>query len=397
MSVVRYVDRYSSLATEQEWEDAVNQETQRLVIPDDHVFARNRIGQVELPRPLIDGCIKALKDVHKPSLYTAARKFYESTSGTGPSHEEYSDSDARTFLAAAMPQVYASMIPVLKELRKRLGESWSPRTICDVGLGPGTSASAFIEVFGQRTIDIIRSNEAMKDLTRQITGVETSRIKSQYDVIMAPHVLGDVKGRPHDRDILVNDLWSRTADSGILILLERGNPQGYEHIVRARELILRASPSSEMSLDNASVEAHVIAPCPHDNKCPLHIRRHIPERRQWCHFKQRLQRPEFLQSVKRAKENTEVVSYIYVVLRKSKRPEGGDIANDAYSWPRMTMPPLKRHKHVLLDVCAPGGMERHTVPRSQGREEYYFARKSHWGDLLPFRGKSIQDGRVLKV
>jgi ribosomal protein RSM22 (predicted rRNA methylase) len=37
--------------------------------------------------------------------------------------------------------------------------------------------------------------------------------------------------------------------------------------------------------------AHVVAPCPHDGRCPLSG----PGAKAWCHFGARFQRPAFMQ------------------------------------------------------------------------------------------------------
>ena len=53
-------------------------------------------------------------------------------------------------------------------------------------------------------------------------------------------------------------------------------------------------------------------------------------------------------------------------------------------WPRLVLPPLKRGGHVLLDACCPTtNIERFTVAKSMGKQEYYDARKSRWGDAFP--------------
>ncbi|KAH8918307.1 Rsm22-domain-containing protein [Atractiella rhizophila] len=57
-------------------------------------------------------------------------------------------------------------------------------------------------------------------------------------------------------------------------------------------------------------------------------------------------------------------------------------------WPRLISPPLKRSGHVAMHVCASSGwLEDQVIPRSQGRQAYYDARKSHWGDAFPHRPK----------
>ncbi|KAJ6623097.1 mitochondrial small ribosomal subunit Rsm22-domain-containing protein [Mycena sp. CBHHK59/15] len=62
---------------------------------------------------------------------------------------------------------------------------------------------------------------------------------------------------------------------------------------------------------------------------------------------------------------------------------------EAYGWPRLIFPPLKKSGHVILDACTPEGkIMRMTVPRSQGKQPFYDARKSSWGDLFPHAPKN---------
>jgi len=61
----------------------------------------------------------------------------------------------------------------------------------------------------------------------------------------------------------------------------------------------------------------------------------------------------------------------------------------AYSWPRLIAAPLKNPGHIILDVCSPlsvreprePSLERLTITKAQGKQAYYDARKSQWGDL----------------
>jgi ribosomal protein RSM22 (predicted rRNA methylase) len=67
---------------------------------------------------------------------------------------------------------------------------------------------------------------------------------------------------------------------------------------------------------------------------------------------------------------------------------------EAYSWPRLVFPPLKRSGHVILDSCtSQGKIMRLTIPKSQGKQEYYDARKSSWGDLFPHEPKNTPQER----
>ncbi|THH19690.1 hypothetical protein EW146_g1524 [Bondarzewia mesenterica] len=62
---------------------------------------------------------------------------------------------------------------------------------------------------------------------------------------------------------------------------------------------------------------------------------------------------------------------------------------EAYHWPRLVFPPMKRSGHIILDCCTPEGkIMRLTVPKSQGKQPYYDARKSDWGDIFPHDPKN---------
>lgn len=187
-----------------------------------------------------------------------------------------------------------------------------------------------------------------------------------------------------------------------------------------------------------------------------------------CGFSQRLQRPSFIRLTKHSTVGHEDIGYSYVVVQRGARParpssKSGrigatgkreldkkaesqtimkelrlhdennvgemppdaphavelsnplrvlldyelqtELRKEAYSWPRLVFPPLKKSGHIILDACTPEGtssihpiaMNAHnfkgkimrlTVPRSQGKQPYYDARKSSWGDLFPHDPKN---------
>jgi len=67
---------------------------------------------------------------------------------------------------------------------------------------------------------------------------------------------------------------------------------------------------------------------------------------------------------------------------------------EAFGWPRLVFPPMKRSGHVILDSCTPEGkVMRITIPKSQGKQPYYDARKSSWGDMFPHEPKNAPQER----
>ncbi len=88
------------------------------------------------------------------------------------------------------------------------------------------------------------------------------------------------------------------------------------------------------------------------------------------------------------------------------------LRQEAFQWPRLVFPPLKRPGHIILDSCTAEGMShfaasrtlmtrasgkimRLTIPKSQGKQPYYDARKSNWGDIFPHPPKNSPQVRSL--
>ncbi|KAG6865333.1 hypothetical protein C0991_003433 [Blastosporella zonata] len=62
---------------------------------------------------------------------------------------------------------------------------------------------------------------------------------------------------------------------------------------------------------------------------------------------------------------------------------------ESYNWPRLVFTPMKKSGHIILDGCTPDAkIMRMTIPKSQGKQEYYDARKASWGDMFPHPPKN---------
>ncbi|KAK9449643.1 mitochondrial small ribosomal subunit Rsm22-domain-containing protein [Limtongia smithiae] len=225
------------------------------------------------------------------------------------------------------------------------------------------------------------------------------------------------------------------------------HPEGYEKAFTARadadDVFILDNVDSTTGANDDDIAAFtsllnpappglkVLAPCPHHRHCPLQLR-HLDEqykRKQWCHFPQMMQKPGWLSDLKRGKrlatpwgvdskklnragkgravasKNYEIAQVSYLVVQRdfdsehdsttadsaTLAPPDEDSAARALSlrWPRMIDQPIKRDKHVTLDLCtAHGFIERWTVTKTFGRQEYHDARKASWGDLWALDAKT---------
>ena len=403
-----------------------------------------------------------------------------------PSHSDMGNIEADTYIAAVQPGTYASVMGTLVEVRRRLGSSWVEHilqkkggSVLDAGSG-GVGILAWHEVLkadwarmreesettlqgeaplGKATVltgsntlrhrasQMLENTTFIPRLPDAVTtegDVNTEQPRKLYDLIIAPHTLWPLK-QEYLRKEQVQKYWSLlNPKGGVLILIEKGLPRGFEVIAGARDLLLQrhiASPGS--TTVEASVEEQtsmpnedtrfsqkdtgmIIAPCTNHSPCPMYQSPGISlGRKDFCFFSQRYIRPPYLQRILNATDrNHEDVQYSYIAVQRGRDqrqalydPNGkGIIQNEAsttqafegYEWqpgsdsepiteadvnpltlPRLILPALKRRGHIIMDVCTPAGtLERWTVPRSYSKQAFRDARKVRWGDLWALGAKT---------
>ncbi|KAF9351354.1 37S ribosomal protein S22 [Mortierella sp. AD094] len=461
-------------------------------------YARKRIGQVEMPNDIQDAIRTVLSEYDKSLIRTDALRLYGSLRSTGaleddnslelptkrlksgsgdmttkgdkpiPAHIlEYGHRESTAYIAAMAPTSYSAIKNVLEEVNSRVPDL-QIKTFMDFGTGPGTGIWAANEVWKtplqytgiDASLAMLETAEEILDvLSSKGTPIQNVTFKpflshgsqaAKHDIVMSAFTLSEIT-TPALRKSTLEHLWGTTND--MLILIDRGTPSGFKILAEAREQILgldadriKTKPKYD-DFGNILPEeeppkreaAHVLAPCPHDKVCPMYAS--LARDSQWCHFSQKVQRPDFLRKTKHSKDNYEDSKYTYVVLRKGARPvftpppptstivessqpqsiepanvsteseEGSstkrkkykklpppppvtydnpeDMFAASHAWSRIVVPPLKKDGHVVMDTCAANGyLERIIIPKSQGKIPYRDARKAMWGDLFPHAPKN---------
>ncbi|KAF3045467.1 37S ribosomal protein S22 [Didymella heteroderae] len=421
-----------------------------------------------------------------------------------PSQGEMGNIEADAYMAAVQPGTYASVMSALVEVRRRLGTPWMEHmlakkggTILDAGSG-GVGVLAWQEILraewdskqemseegavekptseeaqakesieaaptGKATVlassDTLRHRASrllenttfIPRLPEHITPQDeanTAQPRKVYDVIIAPHTLWPLK-QEYLRKDQISKYWSLlNPNGGVLILIEKGLPRGFEVIAAARSQLLErhiSSPNSteietplEEQVSRPEEETRftnketgmIIAPCTNHSACPMYqTPGKSPGRKDFCFFTQRYIRPPYLQRILNAKDrNHEDVQFSYLAVQRGRdqrlpehdlvgrgvrqgkestdaaftgheffanpeNPEEPELVtpNDInpLALPRMVLPALKRRGHIILDVCTPAGtLERWTVPRSFSKQAFRDAKKSRWGDLWALGAKT---------
>jgi ribosomal protein RSM22 (predicted rRNA methylase) len=390
--------------------------------------------------------------------------------------------EANAYISVLWPSTYAAVTAVLTETRKRLGSQWlrdlfaqkGGPSVLDAG-GGGVGVLAWRDIvtaewkamhssdaspppapLGRSTVlsgaKTLRSHAAsllenttflprLPDYVHIRDGPTMSddrpaSQRKQFDVIIAPHTLWCLQ-EDWQRKHQVQNLWSLlNPNGGVLLLVEKGVPRGFEVIAGARELLRSQhiisveSPGpqspAEAPIDDSQqvrkVKGMIIAPCTNHSPCPMYTIPGVSRgRKNYCSFQQRYIRPHFLQRILGATatgRSHDDVDFAYISVRKGRDlqdtstagekvlqgatatgaafegheeaslPEETALVN-SLALPRIVLPPLKRPGHVTIDLCTPAGkIDRWTIPKSFSKTAYRDARKANWGDLWALGAKT---------
>ncbi|KAF8831907.1 hypothetical protein HHX47_DHR1001279 [Lentinula edodes] len=366
----------------------------------------------------------------------------------------HSDRDGTAFASIALPAHYSAIRAVLTHVKHRLRPDWIVSKVIDWGAATGSGLWASAHTF-QQGVDVSQDMEGLKISD---TSLQTYIAIDKRDGLVT---IGKRLLRDLEKDTLTV-IWQRAFHDDNKMARSLG-----EDTIALSAFNLTSLPTNiaRKSLVKEMWESGAHTLCPHDGECPL---LHPGTTQLACGFSQRLQRPSFIRLTKHSNVGHEDIGYSYVVIQRGARPvrpssKSGrigatgkreldrkaesqtimkelrlhdennvgemppdaphavelsnplrvpldyelqtELRKEAYSWPRLVFPPLKKSGHIILDACTPEGTSsirpialnahnfkgkimRLTVPRSQGKQPYYDARKSSWGDLFPHEPKN---------
>ena len=315
----------------------------------------------DLPAELkaaLDGRLRGFSRTDAAGRAASISKTYRDGGGSGAIRIE---ADALAYALSRMPATYAAVTASLNALIE-IRPDFAPDSLLDVGAGPGTATWAAAETFPSlQGFVLLDANDALRTLALSLfsdsfrlrdLAYERGEARSALakadtaDLVIASYMIGEIGAA--EQKALAELMWQKTGDT--LLVVEPGTPAGYARIIALRERLIAEG-------------AHVVAPCPHDGKCPLAA----PD---WCHFTQRLQRSRAHKQIKSAELPYEDEKFAYVALTRTpvaKRPA------------RVLAQPEVTKAAVVTKLCTTGGLVLATVPR-RDKAAYQQARKQRWGE-----------------
>ncbi len=277
--------------------------------------------------------------------------------------------DAMAYLALRVPATYAQFYGVFAATQEVI-PSWQPKTLLDIGGGPGTAIWAAQNVWssleqatsidrdanlttaGKQIVDSAEIPVAidwrLEDLRRGLPADKT------YDIVVIGNVLNEL--HPSEGEKLLGQAFN--VCSGVLFIVEPGTPFGSGIVVSTAKKLHKVSHLIAPYIDNSLITSEDF----------------------WLHFSQRFIRPEFSRRIRQRMRDTSLMAsdwedakYSYAAISK--------IPQEVSGWGRVIGPAKSQKGFIEIPVLKKESIETMRVMKRE-KERYAVAKELRWGDLL---------------
>jgi len=316
---------------------------------------------MDIPQELKDAIEKIITGTKHKNIIEESQvisKKYRENDGNGKKLVT-KQSEAVAYSISRMPAtycaVYSSFSKIFRNYNKEI------KTVLDVGAGTGAATWAICDFIKPHKITCLERENAMRDIGCQlmsniIENVEwkefdliSDNINEKADLVVTSYVINELS--KENRIKAIEKMWEATND--LLVIIEPGTPEGFKHIIEARELLL-------------SKNAKIVAPCSHNGKCPINIKE------DWCSFYVRVSRSGIQRQAKKGELGYEDEKFSYIAFSKTPVVEG---------IPRILRHPQINSGYIKVKLCTPNGIEEKTYSKKDG-EVYKKIRKLDAGDTI---------------
>jgi len=266
------------------------------------------------------------------------------------------------YVLSRMPATFAVASVVIQELCRHVPLE-KRQSFLDLGTGTGAVLWALLNAgLDLKCITALDQDQGMLEIAQALMryhsrfpkqsvqwiqkNLHQSLDLAHHDVVTLSYALIE----QHERTVILDKMWALATQA--LIIIEPGTMKGFANILFARDYFIQKG-------------GLIVAPCSHSSVCPM-------KNNNWCHFDERIERTSWQRSLKNASLGYEDEAYSYLIVTKFPVNNEGQ---------RILSPPLKRSGHVMLELCAPGEINKVTVTRKQ-KANYLLAKKKKWGDVI---------------
>lgn len=279
--------------------------------------------------------------------------------------------DALAYMALRFPATYAQISGAFMQIKERI-PAWNPRTLLDVGCGPGTAILAARALFPSlEHVTGVDQVEYFISLAKELAYVAEPTLKvawqrdtvsrwidtpdtERYDVIVVANVMNELPGILKTR--LLEKLDRLCA--GMMVIVEPGTSHGVMLIERFAKSFVGKRTLVAPYIDNSFV---------HDEHT-------------WIHFSQRFQRPDFLRRLRQSMRESDLMAsdfedatYSYVAC--------GTVPDQKPLW-GISIGNVEKYKgYLLVPILTRDGIIRARVLK-RNKDDYNTAKEIRWGSQL---------------
>ena len=277
--------------------------------------------------------------------------------------------DSLAYLALRAPATYAQIYSTLLALKEVL-PSWQPKTMLDIGSGPGTGVWAAQNVWPELTEAVcIDRNKEFISLGKYILSQahipivttwqlqDLQRIEEtekQFDLIIVANVLNELN--VGDGEKLLGRAFNMCR--GMMIVVEPGTPFGSSIVASVAKKFANAGTLLAPYIENSFVE----------------------KKEYWLHFPQRFIRPEFTRRIRQHMRDSSLMAsdweeakYSYVAISK--------IPGENTVWGRCVGPVRVQKGFLEVPILTKDEIVQMKVMK-RDKEKYAAIKALAWGDLI---------------
>lgn len=268
--------------------------------------------------------------------------------------------DALAYTALIMPATYAQLYGACQQITPH--QAWRGTSLLDLGSGPGT-ASWVVQQFCdtlqhitaverdqhlQKVAQMLAHDTSLPTTTYLQHDITTMAAWDAHDIVVIGHVLNELP--PPQRARVIARAWQATRQ--LLLIVEPGTPAFFSIIKEARQQLCQDG-------------GHIVAPCTHHAECPI-------SGTAWCHFGQKIARPDVQRTARGAEMGWEEAKFTFVAVSRTPPTRHGI---------RVMHDPVRAKGYIDVVGCGSNGLHVH---RALKRDTQRFAvfRRAHWGSFI---------------
>ena len=250
--------------------------------------------------------------------------------------------------------VYSALLQCLKNYNQDI------KSVLDVGAGTGAATWAVTNLIDAKQMTCLEREEQMLRVGKQLIesnmpnvdwklfDLNKDEIQEKADLVVTSYVINELTEK--DRKKAIAKLWDATR--GMLLIIEPGTPEGFKHILEAREMLLEQG-------------GNIIAPCAHNEQCPI-------GETDWCSFYVRVARSGIQRQAKKGELGYEDEKFSYIAFSKTPVKQSDAV---------ILRHPQIATGNVKVKLCTLNGIEERTYSKKD-KEIYKRIRKLDAGDTI---------------